>query len=229
MARVIKGLVNINEVVIDNELYPRTGTFWLNIYKYSENMKAGSKFPPIVLAKIKGKNILVDGRHRLEARKLLKKDKISAILHTDWDRKKVLEEAIKSNIGHGLSLSPYEIRRLVLKLRLLKYKEKDISGLVNVPIGKLEKFVAQRAVSAITGEAIGEQVIVKAPLKHLAGETYNSEQLEIIENSQGEISAKTQINLLDQVIILLENNLIDSKNDKILERIDTIKDLINKI
>ena len=234
MGRIIKGKIPLENITIDNDLYPRVGTFWQSIYKYSQNMKAGSKFPPIILAKYKGKNILVDGRHRIEANKILKKTSIEAELHIGWDRRRIFEEAIRRNISHGLNLSPYEIRKLVLKLRVMKYKDSDISTIVKVPLGKLEKFIAQRAVSSITGKPIGggnitEQIIIKTPLKHLAGEEYSVEQIQIIENSQDMLSAKNQINLLEQVVTLMENNLIDSKNERIQELIDKIKKLIKKI
>lgn len=233
MGRVIKGKIPIDKITIDNDLYPRVGTFWQSIYKYSQNMKAGAKFPPIVLAKYKGQNILVDGRHRIEAVKTLKETSIDSELYTGWSRNKIFEEAIKRNISHGLSLSPYEIRKLVLKLRAMKYKDSDISSIVRVPLGKLEKFVAQRAVSAITGKEIGgsvtEQIIIKTPLKHLAGGEYSVEQVQIIEQSQDILSAKNQINLLEQFVTLMENNLIDSGNEKIQKLIDKIKKLIKKI
>jgi hypothetical protein len=234
MGRIIKGKIPIDKITIDNDLYPRVGTFWQSIYKYSENMKAGSKFPPVVLAKFKGQNVLVDGRHRIEANKILKNDSIDSELHIGWDRKKIFEESIKRNISHGLSLSPYEIRKLVLKLRVMKFKDSDISGIVRVPLGKLEKFVAKSAVSAITGKPIGggsvtEQIIVKTPLRHLAGDECSVEQVQIIEQSQDSLAAKTQISLLEQVVVLMENNLIDSGNQKVQILIDRIKELIKKI
>lgn len=234
MGRVIKGKVAIEDITIDNDLYPRIGTFWQTIYKYSQNMIAGAKFPDIILAKYKGKNILVDGRHRMEATKSVKKSKINAEIHFGWDRKRIFEEAIKRNVSHGLTLSPYELRKLVLKLRIMKFKDSDISRLVKVPLPKLERFVAQRAVSSITGKPLGEgniteQIILKAPLRHLAGEEYSAAQIQIIQQSQDMLSAKNQINLLGQVVMLMENNLIDSGNEKIQDLIEKMKVLIIKI
>ncbi len=229
MARIIRGIVPIESIVIDNELYPRVSTNWMTIYKYSQAMNAGAKFPPIILAKFKGKNILVDGRHRMEAVKTLKKKNILAQVHIGWDKKKIFEEAIKTNIGHGTNLSPYEVRMLVVKLRLMKYKDSDISDLVKVPLGKLEKFVAQGAINSITGKRVGETVIIKSPLKHLAGGSYSPEQITIIENSQYEIAGQNQVNLFTQAVTILENNLLDVRNGAVMEQIDKLKDLLNKI
>ena len=229
MARIIRGIVPIESIVIDNELYPRVSTNWMTIYKYSQAMNAGAKFPPIILAKYKGKNILVDGRHRMEAVKTLKKKNILAQVHIGWDKKKIFEEAIKTNIGHGTNLSPYEVRMLVVKLRLMKYKDSDISDLVKVPLGKLEKFVAQGAINSITGKRVGETVIIKSPLKHLAGGSYSPEQITIIENSQYEIAGQNQVNLFTQAVTILENNLLDVRNGAVMEQIDKLKDLLNKI
>ena len=94
MARAIKGKVKLNEIVFDEELYPRSMYNWQTGYDYSQSMKVGAKFPDIILALYKGKKYLVDGKHRIEATKLLKKDSISAIVHTGWNRERIYKEAV---------------------------------------------------------------------------------------------------------------------------------------
>ena len=108
MGRAIKQKVLIEEIFFDEDLYPRTQCNWQTSYDYSQSMKTGSKFPDIVLAVFNNRKYLVDGKHRIEACKLLKIKSIKAIIYTGWNKKKIFEEAIKYNITHGRDVSHYE-------------------------------------------------------------------------------------------------------------------------
>lgn len=224
MARKINKRVEIQNVHFSEDLYPRVQYSWQTAYDYSQSMKTGAKFPPIVLALYKNKLFLVDGKHRLEAMKLLKKELIEAEVYTGWSMRKIFEEAITRNIAHGRVLSPFEKRRIALKLREMKYNPKSICKLIQIPAQKLDEFVGQRLVNAITGETI-----VKSPLKHLAGSSVSREQKTFIEESSKEIYSKSQISMLDEIIELLENGLMDLTDDKVVERLETIKTLLKQI
>ena len=129
MARKIISKVKLAEIYFDEDSYPRTQPSWQTSYIYSQNMLAGSKFPPITLALLNGKKYLVDGKHRYEAHRILKKKSISAEIFTGWNKRKIYEEAVKRNVAHGQSLSPYEKRKIILKLRSMKYSNMDIAVL----------------------------------------------------------------------------------------------------
>lgn len=225
MERRIKTSVPLSEIVFDRELYPRATVFWQTSFEYSQEMKAGAKFPPIVLALHKGKKILIDGKHRFEAHKLLKLEKIEAEIYTGWNRKKMFEESILRNISHGKALSPYEKRTIALKLRNMKYNFNQISKIIQVPMDKLETFIAQRLVNSITGETIKE-VVVKSELKHLAGKEYSPKQMQVIEEAQDSMHQQSQLNLLNSLISLIENGLLNTDDEKISERFEYLKHLI---
>lgn len=215
--------VEIKDIILEEEFYPRSTVYWQTSYIYAENMKSGAEFPPITLALINENLFLVDGKHRIEAHKLLKKKEIKAEVHTGWTRKKVFEEAIKRNMVHGRVLSPFERRRLVLKLRDWDYNNKQISELIQVPITKLNHFVGQRLVNSITGE-----VIVKSAIKHKSNSSkeYQSQELIDMEVAQDSLSSKSQVSLLKQLLVLLENDLLDKANPKIKNLLTEIKELI---
>lgn len=222
MGRKITKTIPLAQVYFSEDLYPRSQPSWQTAYVYSQNMRNGSKFPPIVLALYKGKKYLVDGKHRYEAHKLLKKNLIKAEIYTGWDKRKIYEEAIIRNMTHGQVLSPYEKRKIALKLRSMRYSNKEISKLVNVPLDKLQRFIGQRLVSSTTGETIVD-TIVKSALKHKAGGQYSQEEVAIMESMQGQISAHSQIYLLNQVEELLRNNLIDLDDELVYESLMLIK------
>ena len=72
-------LLRIDEVKIDDRVYPRASIDSYVIAKYVKAMKSGSVFPPIIVAKYEGKYLLVDGAHRLTTNKQLKNTHIEAI------------------------------------------------------------------------------------------------------------------------------------------------------
>jgi len=220
----LRSEIPIKEITFDEDIYPRSGYNWQTGYDYSQSMLAGATFPPIVLAKFKGNLYLIDGKHRLEATKLIKKNKIDAVIHVGWSRRMMFEEAIKSNISHGRVLSPYEKRMLALKLRELKYSNEKISELIMVPFDKIEGFVAQRLTNAITGEVITETV-VKSGLKHLAGQTV----VQDIESQQKSYYIRDQVSLLEQLINIIESGNLDVDNTDVSRLVKDLKQLLVKV
>jgi len=217
MERKIKQEVSLKEIFIDEDLYPRSSVNWHTSYDYAQSMVSGAKFPPIVLAIFANKKYLVDGRHRIDARKQLKKETIQAEIYVGWDKKKIFEEAVRMNIAHGRVLSPFEKRRIALKLREEGYDSKNISELIQVPQDKLENFVAQRLTNALTGETI-----VKSEIKHLAGQNFEGE----IESLQKPMKSKSQVMLLTHTVYLLEKGLIDKENKVIAKLLKRLKELL---
>ena len=95
--------VRIDEVVIDEDIYPRTTLSRKVVEAYLESLKAGEKFPPIIVQRLKYtdengdeevKTVLIDGLHRVEAYKLfnewLKREKRQRKLVEDEEYEKIL-------------------------------------------------------------------------------------------------------------------------------------------
>ncbi len=221
MARKINCSVPLKEIHLNEEVYPRVGYNWQTGYDYSQSMKTGAKFPPITLAVYNGKKIIVDGKHRYEAHKICKKKVIKAEVYVGWTLKKIFEEAIKRNIAHGRVLSPYEKRSIALKLRAMKFKDNEISQLIQVPGDKLQSFVGQRLINTMNGE-----VIVKSEIKHLAGRNFNEEDFATISGNQASMYANSQVDLLDEIINLLQGGLLDKEDSEIQSRLKKLKTLL---
>lgn len=237
MERKITQIVPIKEVYFDEELYPRSSFNWQTSYDYSQSMKTGAKFPEIVLAVLNKRKYLVDGKHRLEAYKSLKITEVKAIIHTGWNKKKIYIEAVKANISHGRVLSPYEKRKIAMKLLEFKYENSEISELIQVPMDKLENFVAERTVSTLTGVSGKDsaeearqiaQIIVKSGAKHYSGQTLPVERVSVIESTQRDWNMHSQIDLLKQLIDLIENDLLDLNDERVKELYEYLKNLIIK-
>jgi hypothetical protein len=219
----VNKVLEINKKIIDENLYPRDSWNFQTSYGYSQAMLAGAKFPAITVAMLYGKQYLVDGRHRIEALKILKKTKIDAEVIVGWSKQRIFEEAIKRNVSHGRALTVHEKRVAALKLRNWDYPPDKISALIQVPLDKLENFVAQRLVNAITGETIAEggrvieshvvPMIVKSGIKNTVGSSGLS--MEMLEETQHGIYSGTQRSLLIQLISIVKAGLLDTTNKEI--------------
>ena len=147
MERQIRSKVPIKEIFFDETLYPRASYNWQTAYDYSQSMKIGAKFPPIIIAILNGKKYLVDGKHRTEATKMNKQKEIKAIVYSGWSKKKIFLEAVRTNIAHGKLLGPYDKRRIAVKLREMNVSQDQISEIIQIPQDKLENFVGQRLIN----------------------------------------------------------------------------------
>ena len=70
--------VSLNKITQDQGIYPRFNTDYVRVYLFTELMELGEKFPPVKVVKNGDFYVLLDGNHRLEARKRLCKEKIAA-------------------------------------------------------------------------------------------------------------------------------------------------------
>lgn len=212
-------LVNIKDITIDSELYPRTKPNYQTYYDYSVSMKVGTKFPPIKLAKLDNKLYLIDGLHRIEAKKLNKESTIEAEIIEGLTRKDIILESIKDNISHGTKLSYYDRLSLVPRLRKMNLTDMTISSIIQLPYEKMKTALSNRLVNSITGETI-----LKASVKHLSKE--DNYDFSTIEKDQQLLSTKSQISLIDQLLVILDKNML-KKNKHLFFKLKKLRNSID--
>lgn len=215
-------LLKIKGIVFDERLYPREKYSWQTAYDYSQSMKSGAKFPVIVVGLYKNKPYLIDGKHRIEATKLCKEEYIEAEIKVGLSLKEIYLEAIKANIGHGRQFSPFEKRKIILKLKDMKIPIVQISSMIGISMDKLEEFTYQTVSTSFT---TGKPIVLKAPLGHKAGQSVNDS----IQIDQKEISTYSQLSLFNQVVTIVKENLIDLENGAVLEKVIELKKLMRKV
>lgn len=102
--------IKTSEVLIVNDLYPRSQLDTKRIQEYSENIEV---LPPIELNQ---NNVLIDGAHRLSAFKHANVSEIPfTVTHTNSEAELFLL-ALKRNAIHGLQLSMVDKKRHAIKL-----------------------------------------------------------------------------------------------------------------
>ena len=192
-----KKLVKISELVFDKALYPRFDVGWQTAYQYAQAMRSGSEFPPILVGVLNDIMYVVDGWHRVEAKKLLKEEHIQAIVKRFDDEAAMFVEAIKRNVKHGRQLSVREKVRLVYRLQKMDFTLDQVSEMVMVPIDKIEKF-SERVMIGPNGEPV---FLTSAVAKLDAKET------DLLKVDMKKFNVRNVRQLLTQLIELLERNV----------------------
>lgn len=102
--------VYLSDIVCSDEMQPRAKTDSRMVEHYRLAMSNGAKFPPIVVARLNGTMILVDGFHRAAAMSLRGVHQALADIHdvTSWEEAHWL--AFQSNMTHGVPLKRAELR-----------------------------------------------------------------------------------------------------------------------
>jgi len=219
--------IKIKDVVIDKETYPRIHTDFVTSARYHNAMKAGAKFPPIVVGLLNNQYYLIDGAHRLNARKSIS-ETIEAEIVPVKDKKEIYLKAIDANIGHGRQFSTQEVTSIVLTLEKWNLSKIKIAEIVKIPVGHLNKFKATRT-TKITGAGItpAQDIAIKSTLRHLAGTEqpvgFDSEQSLLVAG------ARSQERLLDTTITMLERNWFDLTDKVVVDKLEILQNLIVKV
>ena len=226
--------IALTKIVTDKEIYPRNDYYWQVAYDYCESMRAGAKFPKIVVANVKNSDafVLIDGRHRQEAFKMLlgkkwKNAKTDCEVLIGLDKKQMYEEAVRRNITHGKPFSVQEKLNIALKLRDLHYTTARISEIVNIIPSKLSNLIGKKLVNTITGE----EIILKKDCDNLVlSQSQGSQKLPSgIGEIQNRFMGRSQDRIIEELIILITTKSLDLKDKKVAHNLKRLKAILNKM
>lgn len=220
--------IPIDSIHFESLIYPREikdsyngEPFWYHVDRYQKALMVGHKMPPITVANIEGKTVLIDGYHRMLAMKRLKKTEIEAqfIEIRDWNE--AFLESVGRNVIHGAPLGKWEMVRAANRLMTDGgYPPEQISFVVGMPQVDLDRQVQQRLHVAPDS---GQQIFVKRPLvgQELPPEFSNE--------TQSPINFEYQTQILRQLNYMLEHSLLDLASKGVLAEVNrlskNIKDL----
>ncbi len=117
--------LKIDDIIFVEKLYPRFDMDNNAVEQYRLNLEA---LPPIVISQ---NHILIDGKHRLRAYQLSKKEEIPVEILDMTDETEILKETIKRNSTHGKQLDMKEKKSLAQKL-FSKVAEDEMIALLAV-------------------------------------------------------------------------------------------------
>ena len=218
--------ININKVKVDKDLYPRVAFQYPTLYRYSAQMRSGASFPPIVVAVKKGKYILVDGLHRLEATKLNKQKTIRAEVLSGLTDVQIFAEAVRRNVKHGSPLGTSETIKCIQKLKAMGLNGVSVAGIVNLSLKDMDKFVARHTVTSTS--ISGKTIVLKKAVSHLKQTPEKVDDIDETKIDDLKIGGG-QITTIDELINLIENKLINLQDGYVVDRLKHLKKLLNKL
>ena len=213
----------LNSLVHEKSIYPRSMVNWKTTQTYYRAMLADSKFPPITVAKIQAKHVIVDGVHRFNALHLFFKksgfplDKeVEVELIECKNLTDAFIEAVRRNMIHGRQLSLYEKLEIYKKLKKTM-KLANVAVLLNMETGYLEKLAKQRIIR------VGpEDVTLKSTFAHL-----DKKKLIITKQEQTTITGESQIKLIEQLLAILKGGWIEVDNKNVAKKLRELKDWLD--
>ena len=131
-------LFSLSELTLPEEIYPRVRgePWWANVHVYAEEMKAGAKFPPILVGQIDDLKIVVDGYHRYLATEKLGIEVILGKLKKYESMTDLLVDAVSANNHHGIRFTPQDKAHIANLLQKHGLEPERISELIRVPFEK---------------------------------------------------------------------------------------------
>jgi len=213
--------IEIAKIELNKELYPRHNLNWPVKCRYYNAVKAGAKFPPICVAELNGKFILVDGLHRKTAHEENGITHLDCEVLTGLDEKEIYVEAVKRNVSQGQPFSTYDTTKVILDLQKWNMSLEVISELISMPVDNIQPFVATRT-THITDT--GEEIALKSPLKNLA-----TVPLTINPNDKMSGNARTQLAMIEGVTTLIKNDWIDYSSEHIMKKMSELYRALNSI
>ena len=215
----------VDSITLVRECYPRflskknDDPFWVVTWKYVRRLESGAVFPPIVVAKIDAKNVLVDGLHRLRAyEKLHKKDiPVEFILCRNYDD--VYQEAVSRNTVHGADLSTFEMVTAISRFRKLGKSWQEIGEIVHAS-AKYVKEISQRRTKELPNSK------VSIPIKKIFEK--NPSVINSVEEERL-YSSGSQTIVLSQAIELFRKGQIDLDNKEVIKLVQELKIELDKV
>jgi len=151
--------IKLSDITVDNDIQPRISLNQHVVKDYTERIKAGDTFPPVVVIDDGKKKWLSDGFHRHRANKDLRRATIEAIVRKGTKRDAILE-AIKANAYHGLRFSNADKRKVVE--RLLKDAEwKKLSNRRLAEMSGTSEYLVRTCIEDDGGSRTTTKVITK--------------------------------------------------------------------
>lgn len=204
-------------IKVDETLYPRFGQDSNLKSSYAEAMRAHAEFPPI---RVDQNGRLIDGVHRLGAYDINGVSTIPVERIRVKDDVEFFKLAMTANAHHGKRYTSIDYANIVLKGRELGLSDEEIAPLVYVTPGFLADVT--RDWFALNNKK--EQVALKRTIKHMRGRQLTPEQ--VIANKK--LAGMHPTFYMNQIILLLDNDLIDTENAKQLEWLQKLQESLGQ-
>jgi len=215
----MKETIKVSKLVLDYDLYPREQIQSYHVNELVQALEAGVALPPIIVDK-KTKRV-VDGFHRVRAyQRFYGADAEIPATSKEYESEAAMYlEAMALNSAHGRPLSTYDKARCIARAEELKLEPAVVAKALNTTVERIAELKAERI-------AFYDQkpVVLKRTTAHLAGSELEKEQLEYNVRAGG----MQQTFYINQVIAMLEADVVDWDNGKVVNALKRLYDLLDK-
>lgn len=220
--------MKVAELVLDYDIYPRhEGVDSQHIGYMAEALAAGATLPPIIVD-TKTKRV-VDGFHRVKANiRVFGEDcEIAAIEKTYKNERELLLDAIRSNAGHGRRLTTIDRTRCILLGEKIGIEVEELASAMSMTVEAIGELKTDRVgkLRIDSPVAIDNRVPLKRTIAQMAGKTLTREQL--IANDK--LSGMNQSFYVNQVILLIESDLLNTSDARLMERLEKLRGLLDEV
>lgn len=213
--------IKLMDVVVDPTMQVREVTPY-TVSKYAQAMRAGAKFPPLLLEK--GTNRIVCGNHRYYAHKSTKKpeDLIDVSFQEFENEAALIRCAAKDNATHGEPLSTWDKKRISLRLSSLGDTPEDIAALLAVPVSKVQSWGGMTVVVVGNGHKPGARP-VKASFDTSSVKSVNVKEYEEHARKDSGVPIKNQAAMITR---FLKNGWINTDDEKTMSNLRDLLDAL---
>lgn len=219
MAEIIE--MRAADLILDYNLYPRHKIDATHVLHIQAALRAGEALPPVVADRESLR--VIDGFNRITANlKEFGEDATIEVELRDYaSEAEMVLDAMYMNSGHGDNLSPFDRVRCIMLAEEFKIGADDLARALRMPADDIADMRIKRTAKTRGGAVTP----IKQGLGHLAGRKLTKKQ-EAGNESYGGLRPLFYVN---QVVLILEQDLVDDTNARLLERLGELRDLLNSI
>jgi ParB-like chromosome segregation protein Spo0J len=223
-------MINANQLVFDQDLYPRGEVDKQNVTYIVRALEAGKVMPPIVIDKASKR--IVDGIHRWHAHRQYAGDETVQVECIEKSYKSDAElflDAAQLNASHGQNLTMFDRTRCVMIAQRLHIPDNAIAGALNMTQDKVGAMKQERTgymrsangrgVTSFTKDRI---IPLKRSIRHMAGRLLTQKQAEANEK----LSGMDAIFHVLQLLTMIDNDLLDLSDARLRSKLVELSDKI---
>lgn len=208
------------DLVLDFDVYPRNSIDTHHASEMLDAMRNGAALPPIVICR-KSKRI-VDGFHRQRCYAKLGIEEVDVVEKDYKNDGELFLDSIRYNVGHGLRMDTADKTRCIIKAKDLRV---DMTALASAMHFDKKRLGALRETRVATAGTLRHAVPLKRTIQHMAGKQLTKQQEEVNDS----LSGMNQVFYANQLIRLIESNLLNIKDERLIERLRVLYELLDGV
>ena len=224
--RIVKR--KLNDLVFDQELYPRGGVDSGYVAELRERIENGALLPPPVIDV--GGGAIIDGIHRFRAwlRAFGPDHEIDCVARRYGTKAEQIADAARLNLLHGKRLSAIDRARVRQRLQALGMPLKQIARLFQMNVATLSAVAEGRTAQVARPASEGggsEEIVLKYGTSHLRGQTLTPDQAEVNKKLGG----LSQEQYARDLLRLAELDMLDLDNERLVHLLRRLHEVLGTV